>query len=179
MYRWNYVFILPIFFFRYCLGFPSEFKKKTFLFLFTELKLNNHLIFTFYSSIQMNSPFSCYFLDLGISFPGLRSRMFYVLRKEIKRFFLSSFRKLKTMVSDSWAGAIMAYTYSIYIPNIYLSYMYLLKVGARVAQWVKKNHLLWNYWANLNQTLLKWSLGGLLPKLCPSAPSCIQDGHHY
>ena len=26
---------------------------------------------------------------------------------------------------------------------------------------------LWNYWANLNQTLLKWSLGGPLPKLCP------------
>jgi hypothetical protein len=39
--------------------------------------------------------------------------------------------------------------------------------------------LLWNYWANLNQTLLKWSLGGPLSKLCPSAPSCIQDGHHY
>ena len=35
------------------------------------------------------------------------------------------------------------------------------------------------YWANLNQTLLKWSLGGLLSKLCPSAPSCIQDGRHY
>ena len=49
----------------------------------------------------------------------------------------SSFRKLKTMVSDSWAGAIMAYTHSIYIPNIYLSYMYLLKMGARVAQWVR------------------------------------------
>ena len=43
----------------------------------------------------------------------------------------------------------------------------------------KKNLLLWNYWANLNQTLLKWSLGGPLSKLCPSAPSCIQDGHHY
>jgi hypothetical protein len=28
-----------------------------------------------------------YFLDLGISFPVLRSRMFYVLRKEIKMFF--------------------------------------------------------------------------------------------
>ena len=26
----------------------------------------------------------------------------------------------------------------------------------------KKNLLLWNYWANLNQTLLKWSLGGPL-----------------
>ena len=38
----------------------------------------------------MNSPFSCYFLDLGISFPGLRSRMFYVLRKEIKMFFFNS-----------------------------------------------------------------------------------------
>ena len=33
--------------------------------------------------------------------------------------------------------------------------------------------------ANLNQTLLKWSLGGPLSKLCPSAPSCIQDGHHF
>ena len=42
----------------------------------------------------------------------------------------------------------------------------------------KKNLLLWNYCANLNQTLLKWSLGGPLSKLCPSAPSCIQDGCH-
>ena len=41
-----------------------------------------------------------------------------------------------------------------------------------------KKNLLWNY-ANLNQTLLKWSLGGPLSKLCPSAPSCIQDGRHY
>ena len=44
---------------------------------------------------------------------------------------------------------------------------------------IKKNPLLWNYWANLNQPLLKWSLGGPLSKLCPSAPSCIQDGRHY
>ena len=36
---------------------------------------------------------------------------------------------------------------------------------------LKKNLLLWNYWANLNQTLLKWSLGGPLSKLCPSEPS--------
>ena len=43
----------------------------------------------------------------------------------------------------------------------------------------KKNLLLWNYWANLNQTLLKLTLGGPLSKLCPSAPSCIQDGRHY
>ena len=44
---------------------------------------------------------------------------------------------------------------------------------------LKKNLLLWNYWANLNQTLLKLSLGGPLLKLCPSAPACIQDGRHY
>ena len=43
----------------------------------------------------------------------------------------------------------------------------------------KKNLLLWNYCANLNQTLLKWSLGGSLSKLCPSAPSFIQYGRHY
>jgi hypothetical protein len=31
---------------------------------------------------------------------------------------------------------------------------------------IKKNLPLWNYWANLNQALLKWFLGGPLPKLC-------------
>jgi hypothetical protein len=31
---------------------------------------------------------------------------------------------------------------------------------------LRKNLLLWNYWANLNQTLLRWSLGGPLSKLC-------------
>jgi hypothetical protein len=59
---------------------------------------------------------------------------------------------LKLNLSDthsSWKGYLigslapkinihlMAYTHSIYIPNIYLSYMYLLKTGARVAQWVR------------------------------------------
>jgi hypothetical protein len=52
----------------------------------------------------MNSPFSCYFLDLGISFPELHSRMFYVLRKEIKMFFLNSEgnprQYLKTKIGD-------------------------------------------------------------------------------
>ena len=31
----------------------------------------------------------------------------------------------------------------------------------------KKNLLLGNYWANINQILLKWFLDGPLPKLCP------------
>ena len=43
----------------------------------------------------------------------------------------------------------------------------------------KKNLLLWNYWANFNQCLLKWSFGSPLWKLCPWAPCCIQDGRHY
>ena len=44
---------------------------------------------------------------------------------------------------------------------------------------LKTNLLLWNYWVNLNQTLLKWSLGGPLSKLYPSAPSSIQDDRQY
>ena len=43
---------------------------------------------------------------------------------------------------------------------------------------IKKNLLLWNYCANLNQPLLKWNLGGPLSKLCLSVLSCIQDGCH-
>jgi hypothetical protein len=41
----------------------------------------------------------------------------------------------------------------------------------------KKDLLLWNYWANLKQTLLKWFLNGPLPKLCPVIPTFNQDGH--
>jgi hypothetical protein len=40
---------------------------------------------------------------------------------------------------------------------------------------IKKNLLLW---ANLNQTLLKWFLGGPLPKLCPAFQNTDQDGRH-
>jgi hypothetical protein len=34
-----------------------------------------------------------------------------------------------------------------------------------------------NYWANINQILLKWFLNGPLPKLCPLIPTSNQDGH--
>jgi hypothetical protein len=40
----------------------------------------------------------------------------------------------------------------------------------------KKNLLLWNYRANLNQTLLKWFLDGPLPKLCLVITTSNQDG---
>jgi hypothetical protein len=33
------------------------------------------------------------------------------------------------------------------------------------------------HWANLNQTLVEWSLDGPLPKLCPVIPTSNQDGH--
>jgi hypothetical protein len=42
----------------------------------------------------------------------------------------------------------------------------------------EKNLLLLNYWANLNLILLKWSLGGPLPKLCPAFHTSDQDGCH-
>ena len=38
------------------------------------------------------------------------------------------------------------------------------------------NQLLWNHWANLNQTLVEWSLDGPLPKLFPVIPTSNQDG---
>ena len=38
------------------------------------------------------------------------------------------------------------------------------------------NQLLWNHWANFNQTLVEWSLDGPLPKLCPVIPTSNQDG---
>ena len=40
----------------------------------------------------------------------------------------------------------------------------------------KKNLLLGNYWAIINQILLKWFLDGPLPKLCPLIPTSNQDG---
>jgi hypothetical protein len=39
------------------------------------------------------------------------------------------------------------------------------------------NQLLWSHWANLNQTLVEWSLDGPLPKLCLVIPNSNQDGH--
>jgi hypothetical protein len=48
-----------------------------------------------------------------------------------------------------------------------------------VPQYVNISHfnlLLRNHWANCNQTLVEWSLGGPLPKLCPVIPTSNQDG---
>ena len=39
-----------------------------------------------------------------------------------------------------------------------------------------KNLLVWNYLLNLNQTLLKWSLGGPLTELYPMTLPSNQDG---
>ena len=41
---------------------------------------------------------------------------------------------------------------------------------------LKKNLLLWNYWANLNQTLVEWSLDDPLPKLCLVIPTSNHAG---
>jgi hypothetical protein len=41
-----------------------------------------------------------------------------------------------------------------------------------------KKNLLWFYWANLNQTLLKLFLGCSLPKLCPAFENTDHDGGH-
>ena len=68
-----------------------------------------------------------------------------------------------------------------YITGFFMNFELLpiMQIRKKGGMKFKKNLLLWNYCANLNQTLLKWSLGGPLSKLCPSAPSFIQDGCHY
>ena len=85
------------------------------------------------------------------------------------------------------SAKILTYKHNDVLVNMYYGIFYelwtfddfdrLCKFKKRVMKF-KKNLLLWNYWANHNQTLLKWSLGGPFSKLSPSAPSCIQDGRH-
>ena len=41
-----------------------------------------------------------------------------------------------------------------------------------------KNFLIWNYFLNLNQTLVKWSVGDPLSELCLMTQPANQDGHH-
>ena len=41
-----------------------------------------------------------------------------------------------------------------------------------------QNHLVWNQLLNWNQTLIKESLDGPLPKLCLMVPPSDQDDHH-
>ena len=52
----------------------------------------------------------------------------------------------------------------------------LCKLEKRGGWNLKKNLLLGNYWANINQILLKWFLDGPLPKLCRLIPTSNQDG---
>ena len=54
----------------------------------------------------------------------------------------------------------------------------LCKLEKKGGDEINKNLLLWNYRANLNQNLLKWFLGGPLPKLCPAFQNTDQDGRH-
>ena len=62
------------------------------------------------------------------------------------------------------------FSFSRYIP--------IMQIRKKGGWNLKKNLLLWNYWANLNQTLLKWSSGGPLPKMCPAFQTSDQDGRY-
>jgi hypothetical protein len=50
----------------------------------------------------------------------------------------------------------------------------LVEIGSVVSE--EKIFFLRNHWANCNQTLVEWSLDGLLPKMCPVIPTSNQDG---
>ena len=68
--------------------------------------------------------------------------------------------------------------YGIFYELNFCLFWPIIQIRKKGGMKLKRNLLLWNYWANLNQTLLQWSLGGPLSKLCPSAPSFFQDGRH-
>jgi hypothetical protein len=53
---------------------------------------------------------------------------------------------------------------------------YMLNYSLPVVSFSHFNILLRHHWANLEQTLLEWSLDGPLPKLCPVIPISNQDG---
>jgi hypothetical protein len=61
------------------------------------------------------------------------------------------------------------------MPNLHNRY---ISAERKISQ--KNPKYMFNYFLLCrNQTWQEWSLGGPLSKLCPSAPSCIQDGRHY
>ena len=58
-------------------------------------------------------------------------------------------------------------------PRELLSSLFVRRLSVNVSHF---NLLLRNYWANLNQTLVEWSLDGPLLKLCPVMPISNPDG---
>jgi hypothetical protein len=67
-----------------------------------------------------------------------------------------------------------------YITEFFMNFELLpiMQIRKKGGMKFKKSLFLWNYWANLNQTLLEWSLGGPLSKLCPAFQNTDQDGRH-
>jgi hypothetical protein len=60
--------------------------------------------------------------------------------------------------------------------NILLTFERKKKHCSSVVNFSHFNQLLWSHRANLNQTLVEWSLDGPLPKMCPVIPTFNQDG---
>jgi hypothetical protein len=52
------------------------------------------------------------------------------------------------------------------------------KVWLQLAQWLLRRIFWWEFPIGFNQTLVKWSLGGPLPKLCLVFQTSDQDGRH-
>ena len=112
--------------------------------------------------------------------PNLQSRWPLLLKKEI-----SSNGQNCSILSQNVPKFEMCKhndeLFSIYYRNFYELWTFvdfdrLCKLEKRGDEIKKKNLLLWNYWASLNQTLLKWFLDGPFPKLCPVIPTSNQAG---
>ena len=108
---------------------------------------------------------SCQKLINYITYIKTKSKRYHWIQKipVLKRLFIHNFCKRSRCLEE----------------NPVLPVLFLAHLTQRVRPSVNFSHfnqLLWSNWANLNQTLVEWSLDGPLPKLCPVIPTSNQDG---
>jgi hypothetical protein len=94
-------------------------------------------------------------------------KRWFQTKRFLWKFPIGSYVKLSSAVTAILVGVLKCRT-QFWKRTTQESFWPICKLEKRGME-LKKNLLLWNFRANLNQTLLKWSLGGPLYKLCPSA----------
>jgi hypothetical protein len=112
--------------------------------------------------------------------PALHSRWLLLLKKKFLQLSFAALVQVK--VSSNFNCSYIARSSLTYIPLLahlafrpceLLSSLFVHRPSVHISHF---NLLLRNHWANCNQTLVEWSLGGPLPTLCSMIPTFIQDG---
>jgi hypothetical protein len=118
---------------------------------------------------RLQAPGSLWFNQWALSYPMTIPSKFQT-RWFLCEFPTGSYVKLSSAVQPSWSeGRTTRHNFGRRPSNDYF-----IKVWFQLSNWFSSE----TYWTNLNQSLLTWSLGGPLPKLCPASQTSDQDGHH-